>query len=425
MVSVVCGKNINSISELLLKTFPIPGKFRNKLPSDIAELSRLLTSSRGERSLSYLSRPNYLSAYLHYFLPWNILRLCSLLPKLDLNLSDGDTITDFGCGPLTFACALWITRPDLHNVRLEINCVDRVSSVLEAGKKFFTALSAYENDSAVKWKINIIKKDINIDRNGENRNKNAGNQKETSKSKNSGLVCAVNMFNEMYDRVSHNDTEGLRRMAANAASFLHREAADASILVVEPGVPQSGRFISFLREAFIELGRAPLSPCAHASVCPMTRENSPRDTRGARHQDSVKYKKDKWCHFAFDADGAPKELKRLSAAAKLPKDRLVFSYLLTGSNAPQKSIPSAFQPQSGNIRILSDAFSLPRNRSGRYACSSEGLVLLAGEQYTIENLKPLDIFENLSHNGGRSTKEASSSEETRDEKSGALIIEVT
>ena len=416
MVSVVCSKNINSISELLIKTFPIPGKFRSKLPSDIAELSRLLTSSRGERSLSYLSRPNYLSAYLHYFLPWNILRLCVLLPKLDLKLSDGGTITDFGCGPLTFACALWISRPDLRNVSLEINCVDKIASVLEAGKKFFTALSALkeadseENDVPVKWKINLIKKDININKSGEKQNKSKNSQKDTVKSKNSSLVCAVNMFNEMYDRVSHNNTEELKRMAANAASFLRREAAEnASILIVEPGVPQSGRFISFLRESLIETGHFPASPCAHSNPCPMMRENLQYDTRSSQQHNAVKHKKDKWCHFPFEANDAPKELKRLSAAAKLPKDRLVFSYLLTSAN----------QNDSANIRVISDAFALPNNKFGRYACSRQGLILLVGEKNAVEKTEPLSLAGSLAPNGKFMSKNMI------DEKSGALIIEVT
>ncbi|MCL2175334.1 MAG: small ribosomal subunit Rsm22 family protein [Treponema sp.] len=407
---------LNNIPELIKRTFPIPGKFRSKLPSDIAELSRLLTSSRGERSLSYLSRPNYLSAYLHYFLPWNILRLCVLLPKLELNLAEGDIITDYGCGPLTFACALWISRPDLRNVSLEFNCVDKTASVLEAGKKFFTALSAFkeadaeENDVPVKWKINLIKKDININKSGENQNKSKNIQNETGKSKNSNLICAVNMFNEMYDRISHNNTEELRRMAANAASFLRREAAkDASILIVEPGVPQSGRFISVLREAFIDLGHTPASPCAHSNPCPMMRENLQYDTRSSQQHNAVKHKKDKWCHFAFDANDAPKELKRLSAAAKLPKDRLVFSYLLTDSN----------QNDSGNIRVISDAFALPYGKFGRYACSHRGLILLAGEKNAVEKLEPLSLAGSLAPNGKRASKEE------YDEKSGALIIEVT
>ena len=150
---------IDTIPALINETFPIPARFRGKLPKQIAELSQMLTNRRGDRSLSYLNRPEYLSAYLHYFLPWNLYRLYLLLPTLDISLSAGDTITDLGCGPLTFVSALWITRPDLQKIPLEINCIDRSGQVLEAGNKFFAAVSGNNNKN---WKINLIKEDIDL-----------------------------------------------------------------------------------------------------------------------------------------------------------------------------------------------------------------------------------------------------------------------
>ena len=376
---------LDSIPALINKTFPIPGRFRSALPSDIAELSRLLTNNRGERSLSYLSRPNYLSAYLHYFLPWNLYRLCILLPLLNINLSSDNVIADFGCGPLTFTTALWISRPDLRSLPLEFNCIDRSFPVLEAGKKIFTALSG-----ETPWKINLIKKDVNIQKGGGDRRGKAA------------LVCTINMFNEIYEHLSHNNTEGLRKTAVNAALFMHNEAAeDASILTVEPGVPQSGKFISLLRKAFFELGRYPLSPCTHNMPCPF---NIPQTK--------------KWCHFAFEAANAPKELKRLSAAARLPKERLVFSFLLTGA-ASQKKQPvfaaktdDYSQPEQP-VRVISDAFPLYNNQYGRYGCSARGLVLLAGEKSRVDKIASGSLFTSVF-----------TAKEQRDSKSGALIMEV-
>jgi len=360
-------KILNSIPELISKTFPIPGKFRSALPSDIAELSRLLTNNRGERSLSYLSRPNFLSAYLYYFLPWNLFRLCRLLPSLDIQLSAGKRITDLGSGPLTFVSALWISRPDLRSVPLEFNCVDRVKPVLKAGKDFFSVLSAEANV----WKINF----------GES-------------SRPSDMVCAVNMFNEQYDRISHNNSEELKMMAANAANLMSRKAGkDACILTVEPGVPQSGRFISFLRSAFLELGHQPASPCTHNESCPFS--------QGDRRQSK------KWCHFAFESIDAPKELQRLSIAAKLPKDRLVLSYLLTKTGKERN------EAAERDIRVISDAFPLPGGKFGRYGCSAQGLVLLSGNKNRIEELKSLSVFSPVTAADGK-----------RDEKSGALILEL-
>ena len=432
-------KLLNSIPELISGTFPIPGKFRGALPSDIAELSKLLTNSRGDRSLSYLSRPNYLSAYLYYFLPWNLYRLCILLPSLELKLSAGNIITDFGCGPLTFVSALWIARPDLRVMPLEFNCADRAGPVLEAGKKFFTALCEFTgsgnskesgsyNNASCAWKINLIKKDINI-------NKNASLYGSGGHNK-AALVCAVNMFNEQYDRISHNNTAALRNLAKNAALFMHAEAEEsASILTVEPGVPQSGKFISLLREAFIELGRMPSAPCAHTADCPllhaanfsaqgMNEQRQPRSarqsTRGehGRSESSGK-KKDRWCHFAFETTDAPKKLMSLSAAAKLQKDRLVFSFLLAGEVKKAKA-----QSEKG-VRVISDAFALPGGRFGRYACSEQGLALVTGGKNLIEKTGSLSLLStgSLPEKGKFSSGNLTVTDQ-HDAKSGAVIMEL-
>jgi len=351
---------LESIPSLIEKTFPIPGRFKSKLPSDIAELSHLLTNKRGNRSLSYLTRPNFLSAYLHYFLPWNLYRLCLLLPTLNINLQAGDSITDLGCGPLTLTSALWLSRPDLRNLPLEFNCIDRSGPVLEAGKKFFAALCESADCKNVLWKINLIKEDIDIRL-----------VKGAKKRKPAALVCSVNMFNEIYENLSHNDTEGLRQTAKNATKTLCNEAAkDAPILTVEPGVPQSGKFISLLRDALMNFGHSPSSPCTHAAACPLS-NGATKTIKGRNWIDTKK----RWCHFAYETTDAPKELRKLSAAAKLPKERLVFSFLFTGSLTAKK----------GEARIISDAFPLPYNRFGRYACCEHGLVLVTGEKDRIEN----------------------------------------
>jgi ribosomal protein RSM22 (predicted rRNA methylase) len=368
-----------SIPSLIEKTFPIPKRFKSALPSQIKELSGLLTNKRGDRSLSYLGRPNYLSAYLHYFLPWNLYRLCFLLQNFELKLNHGDTITDLGSGPLTFASALWIARPDLRDIQLEIDCIDLSGPALEAGKNFFYALAENEN---IPWKINLVREDIDIRKN------------TLRKEKKASLVCAVNLFNEIYEKIPHSNIEKLKQVANNAARLTGNLAkTDAPILTVEPGVPQSGRFISLLRDAFIELGYSPLSPCTHLENCPCG------------------FGKKRWCHFAFESPDVPKELFRLSTAAGLPKERLVLSYLLTGKT-PKKREKSA-------LRVISDAFPLPQNRFGRYACSASGLVLLSGEKRQIEKLVSGSLLPD--------TQWADLQLELTDKhdaKSGALIMEI-
>jgi hypothetical protein len=377
---------LNGIPALIDKTFPLPGRFRSNLPADVAELSRLLTSGRSERGLSYLGKPSLLSAYLRFFLPWNLYRLCRLLPGLDIALSANDRITDLGCGPLTFASALWLCRPDLRKIPLEFYCIDRSGPALDAGKKFFTALTGTSSEKNP-WKIHSVKGDLT-----------------TARANPSALVCAVNVFNEMYGDISRNSGENLQRSAENSAHLIESySSASTAILVVEPGFPRCGEFISLLRGVLLERGHSPLSPCPHTTSCPFP--------GGKRSKGG----KDRWCHSVFETEDAPAALHQLSAAAGLPKERATLSFLFAGqvntSTLKLKNAPMKPESQQILLRVISDAFPLPPNRFGRYCCSQRGLVLLAGEKAAIEKTASGTLVN------------AVIKKDQKDPKSGALIGE--
>jgi len=380
---------LEGIPALIDRVFPLPARFRSSLPKDVAELSRLLTSGRGERGLSYMGRDSLLSAYLRYFLPWNLYRLCRLLPGLDITLSPGDMVIDLGCGPLTFAAALWLCRGDLRSVPLEFICVDRNRSALDAGKIFFQALAG-EN---CPWKTRIIKGDL-----------------KTVKETNAGLgraaalVCAANVFNEMYGDISRSGETDISYNAEKASRLLEGFGAAASaFLIVEPGFPRCGEFISLLRGAFLERGIMPLSPCPHDNICPM---------RSPGPYKSLRVKK-RWCHFAFETGDAPEALHKLSHAAGLPKERAVLSFLLARKRAASygRAAPAerATSGAENTLRIISDAFPLPYGSFGRYCCSGRGLVLLADKKNVMDNLPCGSLID------GAVLKNE------RDTKSGALI----
>jgi ribosomal protein RSM22 (predicted rRNA methylase) len=184
-----------------------------------------------------------------------------------MDLRDGDAVTDLGSGPYTVPIALFLSRPDLREKRLEFRCLDRTGKVLEAGAAIFEALRA---SSACGWKLRSIRGSL-------------GTRIEGPKA---ALVTAANVFNELFwDERHPASAEGARK--APFLSALARE--DGTILVVEPGIPRSGEFMSALRDACLALGRQPLAPCTHTEACPL-----PGGRRGA-----------KWCHFAFDTDEAP------------------------------------------------------------------------------------------------------------------------
>jgi hypothetical protein len=375
---------LNGVPALIDKTFPLPSRFRSALPADVAELSRLLTSGRGERGLSYLGRPNLLSAYLRYFLPWNLYRLCRLLPSLDITLAENNVITDIGCGPLTFTAALWICRPDLRTVPLEFYCIDRSGPALDTGKQFFAALAG----DAGSWKIHTVKGDL----------------AKLSSAKPAALVCAVNVFNEMHGDISRGGTSIIERNhaprsyrtevplchAEKSVRIIENYAANAaSVLVAEPGFPRCGEFISMMRNIFLERGRRIVSPCPHDAACPLSKE--------------------RWCHFAFETKDAPAALHKISQAAGIPKERAVLSFLFAGP-ADVKQTEEHPTPHS-LLRVISDAFPLPSNRYGRYCCSRQGLVLLAGGKSVIEKTASGELVNAVLEEG------------KRDPKSGALIAE--
>jgi hypothetical protein len=260
-------------------------------------------------------------------------------------------------------------------------CIDRSGPALDAGRKFFAALAG-ENTP---WNIHTCKGDL-----------------FTVKPQAAALVCAVNVFNEMYGDISRNGTDKLRRSAEKSARLLESHAMpSAAILAVEPGFPRCGEFISLLRAVLGRAcGRRPLAPCPHDKACAL----ADNGTSG----------KKRWCHFAVETEDAPRALHRLSAAAGIPKERAVVSFLYAGpADKKQKAAESAeTAPAASTLRIISDAFPLPPHRFGRYGCSSQGLALLAGEKSAIENTASGALVHAVFKNG------------ERDSKSGALLAEL-
>jgi hypothetical protein len=367
---------LEGLPALIDRVFPLPRRFRAGLPRDVAELSRLLTSGRAEREGGYLGRPGLLSAYLRYFLPWNVYRLCRLIPALPLPLAAGDALTDLGSGPLTLPLALWVSRPDLRGLSLEFRCLDRTGAALEAGKALFSALAGKDTP----WVIKTLRAPLGAPVHGPR----------------AALVTAVNIYNEVPGPGAKAGALVLADKEARLLSALTGEGG--SILVVEPGIPRSGEFIAALRDALAEQGRFPLAPCPHGGVCPFPGGLLP----GSRA-------KAKWCHFAFTTGDAPRDLHRLSAAAGLPKERAVLSFLLAG---PRSGNPPAPPESPLPVRIISDAFPLSRaGEYGRYGCSAKGLILAAGTREKTEPWEP-----------GTLLRIAPPPGEQRDPKSKALIF---
>ncbi len=347
---------LDSFWDIAQAVLPLDSKRLQALPQDVRELSHALTDERGDRRVGYMNEPATLSAYVRYFQWWNLVRLTRLFSGLTLELKDGDAAVDLGSGPLTLPIALWMARPDLRKAKLTWYCVDISQASLSLGEELFLSLAAKTGDEP--WQIVRVKGECGV-----------------SLRRRVAFVASANMFNELF----WDNPAPLEQQAKHHAKDLESYAdGDASILIVEPGVPRAARFVSLLRDAFIRSGFSVASPCPHALVCPFPG-----------------LKKGKWCHFVLDTADAPARLHKLSEDSGLSKDRAALSFVFAArSSAPAGDAPAdeVAAPSTDSetvsrlaslfsglaVRVTSDPIRLPDYHTGRYGCSALGMVMLSG-----------------------------------------------
>lgn len=275
------------------EVFPLKSQHRRSLPQDVRDLSQILTEERARLKTPYWAAPRFLSAYLRYFLPWNVLRLAWLLPNLEFGLQNKDLVLDCGSGPLTLPLSLWLTRPDLRHLELDFICSDSSSAPLETGKKLFQAISGPN----CPWRIRIVRANIR-----QSLEHVARSQRKA------GLIMAGNVLNEL----ATGQRQPLDTVLGDLARVLRRAVRpQGQIFAVEPGTRLGAKLIGKLRLHTLHQGCEVQAPCTHAEECPML---DPR----------AKF----WCHFNFPVREIPRALSGLSEAAKLIKNRASLSCLL-------------------------------------------------------------------------------------------------
>ena len=299
-------KDFDTIIQGLL---PLNSKQFSKLPDHIRELSHQLTDERDTRRTAYMNEKVTLSAYTRYFMWWNLVRLTRLFSNIDLSkadIKDGDACIDLGSGPLTAVIALWLSRPELRALNLTWYCVDISPTALSLGEDLFLSVAArtLSEEMEYKWKIIRVK----------------GQMGTSIKRKAKLLICA-NMFNEVFQ----SESRPLDFLAKKYSEDLTRYGdKKTSYLVIEPGIPRSARFISLLRDTFIRKDMSITAPCSHCEICPM----DGRLLKGPHmNKTADSNRTGKWCNFAFPVKNAPEKLQKLSAAAKIPKERVVLSFV--------------------------------------------------------------------------------------------------
>ena len=430
-------KNIPADAQKVLQNFdqiaqaalPANSKQLVALPKQIRELSHQMTDDRGSRRLGYMNEKTFLSAYIRYFVWWNLVRLTRLFANLDFGfLRDGDVCLDIGSGPMTLVCALWLACPTLRQKKLVWYALDISQAALTAGEELFLSVAAATGGEP--WKIVRVKGPLG-----------------TSIKQKAALVTCANMFNEILQKQSEPPDFLAKKYSQALFKYLDfAEETSPAIFLAEPGTPGCGRFVSLMRDAFIRRGLNALAPCPHQGSCPM-------DGRRAGKNGAT----GKWCNFAFETDDAPKKLLALSAKAGIPKERAVLSFVFAQTVASPKSgrvlgqgkvtaTETASKPKTcgGRIRIASDIIRVPASepgqkpRIGHYACSERGLLLALSSggrrvySGDLLELPPAPGQENVScdeiqskpKNARRSFGQDNSSRPARDAKSGAIIVEI-
>jgi len=327
-------KALQNLPGLLRRAFPLRPAMERELPNRIRDLSLSLTADReGGPRPGYLSDPRELAAYAWYFLPWNLLRLCRLLPGLDLTLPEDGLVCDLGTGPLTLPLALWLSRPDLRRTRLRFVCTDRSRRALDLGVRLFTEVAGFDPTSRdAPWRMRCLRGEY-----------------WQGLVEGAHLLAMVNVANEMVGTHREPLADRMERLAGQLAGAL---AAEGRVLVIEPGTRLGWRCLEGMRRAFVEMGLGLTAPCPHERPCPLA------EGRGRA-----------WCHCILSPRGAPAWLTSLSERAGLAKERLSLSFLLVRAGAA----PAA----SGLARVVSGPFALTDVRgSAVYACSGAGLLVL-------------------------------------------------
>lgn len=426
---------IEKFDEIVASVRNLSGKQKVALYGHVKNLSHQLTDERSSRRLGYMNEAASISAYISYFMWWNLVRMTRLfanLPKTafeSLVKSEKPVALDVGSGTLTVVIALWLARPELRSKKISWYCLDLSQTALAAGEDLYYAIAAKtikdtEGESLPlapnakaffatpspgaapqapldPWNIIRVKGALG-----------------TSIKEKADFISCANVFNEI---IQHNEqpTDFLaKKYTGELLSYL--KDGESSVLLVEPGDPHSARFLSLMRDSLIRKDFTPIAPCPHAENCPMAGRTNGRTT-------NAQGKNAKWCNFAFETESAPSRLLKFSEKAGLAKERASLSFIISKKSAlarksdglrqsdrhRQSELDSDSPAQKTFIRIASDFIRLPDlHKSGYYACSEYGLLLAIDESH----IQP--------KNGELLQIKSPGNLDEIDKKSGAIIVKI-
>lgn len=379
---------LNSFLSFIEPVLRLNKKQKGQMIKNVRILFEELTLDRKSKNVDYLSDPTRLSAYIYYYLWWNLYRLVRLFNALKIDIKDGDVVGDFGCGPLTIMMALWISKPHFREKNITFYCVDISSKVIKLGEELFYSLCAFTSGNfndfkkeSVKWRIKKVVGSFGVPIN----------------ERLDFLVCA-NLFNEIY----WNKIENINIEAKKHSSVMEHYLKDNTgfILLVEPGLPIGGKIVSSFRTAFLEHDFNVLSPCPHYSICPIH----------GKSFNGYNVAKNKWCHFSFTTTHCPSNLLQFSKNVKLSKKTASLSYLYCSKE-------KGLLEKDKGVIITSNMITLPNGKVGFYACSSKGFLLLQFDEKK-------SLIKNLTNGSYINLELSKINASFKDRKSGAIIVEL-
>ena len=442
---------IEKFDEIVASVRNLSGKQKVALYGHVKNLSHQLTDERSSRRLGYMNEAASISAYISYFMWWNLVRMTRLfanLPKTafeSLVKSEKPVALDVGSGTLTVVIALWLARPELRSKKISWYCLDLSQTALAAGEDLYYAIAAKtikdtEGESLPLAPIPLTTRKRPEQarslplRSGISATPSPGAAPQapldpwniirvkgalgTSIKEKADFISCANVFNEI---IQHNEqpTDFLaKKYTGELLSYL--KDGESSVLLVEPGDPHSARFLSLMRDSLIRKDFTPIAPCPHAENCPMAGRTNGRTT-------NAQGKNAKWCNFAFETESAPSRLLKFSEKAGLAKERASLSFIISKKSAlarksdglrqserhRQSELDSDSPAQKTFIRIASDFIRLPElHKSGYYACSEYGLLLAIDESH----IQP--------KNGELLQIKSPGNLDEIDKKSGAIIVKI-
>ncbi len=304
------------------------------LATNVARLSRLLTSERGSLPSAYLQDAGLREAYISYFLPPNIRKIGVPLRELSLHpdgllAKEKLRILDIGSGPGTASLGgMGFFSERDKAPALEFTAVDQVAENLMAAEGLF---SAQQKETGANASLTTIRSGIE--------------GVERLFNERFDLIIFSNVLNELFLR----DAGRIAKRIIMLNTVLDRLLAeDGSAIIIEPALRETAREMLEVRDGIVGRGYNVYSPCPAGGTCPALA--NPKD----------------WCHEDVPWD-PPELVKEIDALTGLRKDSLKFSYVVF-----RKDGRSLFDACGNNaFRVVSEPL-VSKGKMEFYVCGRSG-----------------------------------------------------